>query len=52
MQIQNNNYITNEKLDYLHKEKNNFEKVKPRRDKKTTNNKDFLKQRKKMYKKY
>ncbi len=29
---------------------NNFEKVKPRRDKKTTNNKDFLKQRKKMYK--
>ena len=26
MQIQNNNYITNEKLDYLHKEKNNFER--------------------------
>ena len=25
MQIQNNNYITNEKLDYLYKEKNNFE---------------------------
>ena len=25
MQIQNNNYITNEKLDYLYKEKNDFE---------------------------
>ena len=25
MQIQNNNYVTNENLDYLHKEKNNFE---------------------------
>ena len=27
MQIQNNNYITNEKLDYLYKEKNNFESL-------------------------
>lgn len=27
MQIQNNNYITNEKLDYLYKEKNDFESL-------------------------